>query len=562
MPVNQTVLVRSLDAKRGSILKGDGTGPTLNKKGEVKSAPGPLPRLSSKTVIAVALLALADNSDSSDEDSFFPLIHAPSGSRTNSFPGKTPTKTKIAAKRKAAKEMKKKKAEDKKAAAAARKSDSLAKKQEKMVSSMKAKASTAAAKAKTLRNKLAEVMKAAAVVPEAAHLHKKIKGMPWIAPTDSPPTHTLVLSPQRKPMSAKKRVSVQSPLRSSQGKGDDSSSDELMASVSSGSSGTSTAMVKKSPTSKALQHASQGCGTPAQGRGRLRYAVPSGHGQGGWTGRQSFFGATLANNGLQFKGAPSQSTPKRPSAAGLSRRDYLLATGGGEKTHGGQVNAGGANKFSSLNDLGADDDDSTDGSSFGSDSHPNDAPFFLLFKADSRANDPREAKARGGSDDPDDEESVGLTDDDASETVLSPPRVNGRGHCKDEEDNALNMQGGNSPLVYLCGSTKKKVQHTMDWHREEELILSGVWPGVSDTSLLTRFILCHFDEDPEVYVLFSWWADSRLQEDPDGKICLWEWTSLFSGKSPQGEAAEVNSIHCRIHSRANGVSYPRGNRSF
>jgi hypothetical protein len=74
---------------------------------------------------------------------------------------------------KGAKEMKKKEAEDKKAAAAARKSDSLAKKQEKMVSYAKAKASTAAAKAETLRNKLAEVMKAAAVVPEAAHLHKK-----------------------------------------------------------------------------------------------------------------------------------------------------------------------------------------------------------------------------------------------------------------------------------------------------------------------------------------------------------------------------------------------------
>jgi hypothetical protein len=37
-------------------------------------------------------------------------------------------------------------------------------------------------------------------------------------------------------------------------------------------------------------------------------------------------------------------------------------------------------------------------------------------------------------------------------------------------------------------------------------------------------------------------VDSRLQEDPDGKIRLWEWTSLFSGKSPQGEAAEINGI--------------------
>jgi hypothetical protein len=231
MPVNQTVLVRSLDAKHCFIVKGDGTSPTPNKKGEVESAPGPLPPSSSKTAIAMALLALADNSDISDEDSFFPLIHAPPGPRTNRFPGKTPTKTKIAMEPKAAKEMKKKEAKDKKAAAATHKSVSLAKKQEKMVSSAKAKASTAAAKAETLRNKLAEVMKAAFFVPEAAHLHTKIKGMPGIAPTNSPPAHTLVLSPQRKPMSAKKRVSVQSTLHSSHGKGDNSSSDELMASV-------------------------------------------------------------------------------------------------------------------------------------------------------------------------------------------------------------------------------------------------------------------------------------------------------------------------------------------
>jgi hypothetical protein len=128
MPVNQTALVRSLDAKCSSIVKGDGTGPTPNKKGEVESAPGPLPPSSSKTVITAALLAIADNSDSSDEDSFFPLIHAPPGPRTNCFPGKTPTKTKIAAERKVAKEIKKKEAKVKKAAAATRKSDSLVKK--------------------------------------------------------------------------------------------------------------------------------------------------------------------------------------------------------------------------------------------------------------------------------------------------------------------------------------------------------------------------------------------------------------------------------------------------
>ncbi len=99
--------------------------------------------------------------------------------------------------------------------------------------------------------------------------------------------------------------------------------------------------------------------------------------------------------------------------------------GGGGKAHGGQGNAEGANKFLLLNNLGVDANDSTDGSSFGSDSHPNNAPVFLSSKADSRANNPRGARARGGSDNPDDEGSIGLTDDDASETVLSPPRVNG-----------------------------------------------------------------------------------------------------------------------------------------
>ncbi len=62
-----------------------------------------------------------------------------------------------------------------------------------MISSTKAKASTAAAKAESLRSKLADVMKAAAV-PEAAHLHKKSKGMLRNVPTNPPPAHMLSLS--------------------------------------------------------------------------------------------------------------------------------------------------------------------------------------------------------------------------------------------------------------------------------------------------------------------------------------------------------------------------------
>jgi hypothetical protein len=127
MPIKQTVFVRCPDAKRCSISKGDGTGLTLNNKGEVVLAPGPLPALSSGTVVATALLAHADSSNS-DKDLYLPVIHAPPGPRTNRFPKKAPTKTKIAAEWQAAKEAKQKEAKDKKAAAAARKADGLAQK--------------------------------------------------------------------------------------------------------------------------------------------------------------------------------------------------------------------------------------------------------------------------------------------------------------------------------------------------------------------------------------------------------------------------------------------------
>jgi hypothetical protein len=176
-----------------------------------------VPLSSSGTVVAAALLALAD---SSNKDLYFPAIHAPPGPRTNCFSGnKGPTMTEIATECKAAKEAKQKEAKGKKAAAAAHKADGLAKKQEKRISPAKVKASTAAAKAEALRSKLVDVMKSAAI-PEAGYHHKKSKGMLGTAPTNSPLAHTLPLSPQRKLMSAKKRASVQSPLRSSYDKKD------------------------------------------------------------------------------------------------------------------------------------------------------------------------------------------------------------------------------------------------------------------------------------------------------------------------------------------------------
>jgi hypothetical protein len=235
MPVKQTVFVRFPNAKRGSILMEDAD-LTLNNKGEVVRTSNSVPPSSSGTIVAAALLALAD---SINKDLYLPAIHAPLGPRTNRFSGnKCPTKTKIATERKAAKEVKQKEANGKKAAAAACKADSLEKKQEKWISSAKAKSSTAAAKAETLRSKLMDVMKSAAI-PEAAYHHKKSKGMLGTAPTNSPLAHTLPLSPQRKSMSAKKRVSVQSPLRSSYNKEDKLSLDGVIMLVSSRSSGTS-----------------------------------------------------------------------------------------------------------------------------------------------------------------------------------------------------------------------------------------------------------------------------------------------------------------------------------
>jgi hypothetical protein len=194
MPVKQTVSIRFPNAKRGSILMEDAS-LTLNDKGEVVRMSKSAPLSSSRTIVAVALLALAD---SNNKDLYLPAIHALPSPRTNHFSGnKGPTKTKIAAERKAAKEAKQKDAKGKKAATAACKADGLAKKQEKRISSTKAKASTAAAKAEALRSKLVDMMKSAAI-PEAAHHHKKSKGMLGTAPTNSPLAHTLPLSTQRK----------------------------------------------------------------------------------------------------------------------------------------------------------------------------------------------------------------------------------------------------------------------------------------------------------------------------------------------------------------------------
>jgi hypothetical protein len=407
MPIKQTNSVCCPDAQRGFIFKGDSTGLTLNNKGDDVRTSAPLPASSSGSVVATVLLALADSSNS-NKDIYRPIIHAPPGPRTNCFSKKAPTKTKIAAECKAVKEVKQKEAKDKKAATATRKADGLAKRQEKMISSAKAKASTTAAKAESLCSKLADVMKAAAV-PEAAHLPKKSKGMLRNVPTNPSPVHMLSLSPQRKSMSAKKRVSMQSPLRPSYNKEDKLSLDDLVMSVSSRSSGTSlTTTVKKyhgtllTPT--ALRHVPQGRGTPAQGHGGRRYSIPLGRGQG----RQTEGRATLADCGHQAVGGGVKKYHGEPCNPEVLAFFYL---------RGGP-----------LSNHETDSTDSMDGSLFGSESHPpNNVLAHSSLKGNSSANGPIGAREEELSDNPNEKGSVGLTDDDSSVLVLSPPRVSGSG---------------------------------------------------------------------------------------------------------------------------------------
>ncbi len=74
--------------------------------------------------------------------------------------------------------------------------------------------------------------------------------------------------------------------------------------------------------------------------------------------------------------------------------------------------------------------------------------------------------------------------------------------------------------------------------QEERDILDGIWPGVSDSSLLTCFTACHFADDVEAYVPFSWWADSCALADPDVAVCVEEWFSLHQPDSPCHEVMD------------------------
>ncbi len=210
-------------------------------------------------------------------------------------------------------------------------------------------------------------------------------------------------------MSAKKRVSVQSPLRSSYNKEEELSLDGLIMLVSSRSSGTSsTTTVKREyggadtllmPTT--LQHVSLGRGNPAQGHRGLRYSAPYGCGRGRKMEGRAPSGASLANGGYQDKNGSYQDK----SAAGGRVKNHL----------GEQCDAGEACSFLSggdlHNDLETDESDSTDCSLFGSDSHLDNALTHSLHKGDSGTKSPRGARKGAWLVVPDGEGSVGLTDD-------------------------------------------------------------------------------------------------------------------------------------------------------
>jgi hypothetical protein len=71
-------------------------------------------------------------------------------------------------------------------------------------------------------------------------------------------------------------------------------------------------------------------------------------------------------------------------------------------------------------------------------------------------------------------------------------------------------------LVTLFGSQQSA--RTLLPTKEETDILDGVWPGLHDVTLLTRFVSCHFDGDWLAYSRFLHWADVRSLDWPGAEI--------------------------------------------
>ncbi len=143
-------------------------------------------------------------------------IHAPPGPRPLCTGARVPTKTQMAADQKAERLVKKQAGEEKKLAVAARKVKREAKKKEKLISATKDKAAKALAKAEELRLKLTEAINgkglgAAAGQELAHHPQKKSRGSTGQLVAGAVTLSHSYLSPQRKGMTAKKRVSMRSP---------------------------------------------------------------------------------------------------------------------------------------------------------------------------------------------------------------------------------------------------------------------------------------------------------------------------------------------------------------
>ena len=104
----------------------------------------------------------------------------------------------------------------KRSAVAARKADMVLKQQKRLINFVEVKAAKATAKAAELCLQLAAAASAGAPPPAAtSHSHKKSKGSSGATTTTLVQSTPPQLSPQRKVMTANKRVSVlQSPLRS------------------------------------------------------------------------------------------------------------------------------------------------------------------------------------------------------------------------------------------------------------------------------------------------------------------------------------------------------------
>jgi hypothetical protein len=184
------------------------------------------------------------------------------------------------AEKRAAKEKKAKEVEERKAAVAACKLATQAKKRAKLILLTEARAQKAAAKVAAIRAELAGVMAQGAATlstkPPGSHIPKKSKGasgqvrLPSSFPASS--THS---SPQQKGTSPKKRMMINSPLRSSMGLSSSSSSYSTMDSMEYFGNVPATGMADTGGISLAPTPAAAGRDVWAIAKGGCHYGTPA-----------------------------------------------------------------------------------------------------------------------------------------------------------------------------------------------------------------------------------------------------------------------------------------------